>query len=104
MLATHLFQQVNHWLWPLSRWSQTTAKSVAPTQSMPSEQLIVQPGDSYFFAAGLYQVRVLTGQLWLPEHGILTAGAQVALRVEDDGVAARPATAHPVVFTVCPHK
>ena len=104
MFATHYIQHVNHWFSPLSRWSQTTAESVTPAQAMPSEQIIVQPGDVYFLAAGTYHVRVLTGQRWLPEHGILTAGAQVALRVEDDGVEARPATAHPVVFTLCPHK
>ena len=104
MLATHLFQQVNYWLLPLVRWSQTTAESVATAQPVLSEQVIVQPGDSYFFAAGDYRLRVLTGQLWLPEHGILVAGAQVTLRVDECGVASRPATARPVVFTLCLQK
>ena len=79
MIATHFSQQVNQWFVPSVRHSQTTAESAAPAQPAASEQVIVQPGDSYFFDAGTYRLRVLTGALWLPEHGILTAGEQLAL-------------------------
>ena len=103
MIATHFFQQVNQWFVPFVRHSQTTAESAAPAQPAASEQVIVQPGDSYFFDAGAYRLRVLTGDLWLPEHGILRAGAQLALCVEEGGVESRPATAYPVVFIVCPN-
>ena len=96
MFAAHFFQQVNHWFAPLSRLSQPASAAAA------AGQIIVQPGDSYFLAAGAYQVRVLTGRLWLPEQGILTAGAQVELCADWRGVELRPATARPVVFTVDP--
>lgn len=96
MFAAHFFQQVNQWFAPLSRLSQPASAAAA------AEQIIVQPGDTYFLAAGAYQLRVLTGHLWLPEHGILAPGAQRDLRVDWRGVEIRPATARPVVFTVVP--
>ena len=77
MFATHFFQHIHDWFAPLSRLTQPTT-----TPTVPVEQVIVQPGDAYFLAAGAYRVRVLTGQLWLPEHGILAAGAQRHLRVD----------------------
>jgi hypothetical protein len=49
MIATHFFQQVNQWFVPFVRHSQTTAECAAPAQPATSEQVIVQPGDSYFF-------------------------------------------------------
>lgn len=98
MFAAHFFQQMNQWLPALSRLTQPTHAATAP-----AEQIILQPGDTYFLAAGVYRVRVLTGQLWLPEHGILTAGAQRDLRVEWRGLELQPAVARPVVFTLCPH-
>lgn len=98
MFAAHFFQQMNQWLPALSRLTQPTQAATAPTQ-----QIIVQPGDTYFLAAGAYRIRVLTGQLWVPEHGILAAGAQRDLRVDWRGLELRPATRHPMVFTLCPH-
>ena len=97
MFAVHFFQQINHWFAPLSRLTHQASEATVPT-----EQIIVQPGDTYFLAAGAYQLHVLTGNLWLPEHGILAAGAQRDLRVDWRGVELRPATARPVVFTLCP--
>lgn len=97
MFAAHFFQHINHWFAPLSRLTQQAHASAAP-----AEQIIVQPGDMYFLAAGVYQVRVLTSYLWLPEQGILRAGTQVELRVDWRGIELQPATARPVVFTICP--
>ncbi len=99
MFATHFFQQINQWLPALSRPTQsmdipTTAEQAAV------EQVIVQPGDTYFLAAGTYRLHVLTGQLWLPEQDIFGAGAQCELRVDWRGLELRPATARPVVFTL----
>lgn len=96
MFASHFFQQINHWFPPLSRLTRPTRAAA------PAEQIIVQPDDGYFLAAGAYQLRVLTGHLWLPDHGILAPGAQRDLRVDWRGVEIRPATARPVVFTVYP--
>ena len=95
MFAANFFQQVHHWFAPLSRWTHQ-----ASTPASPTIQLIVQPGDAYFLAAGVYRLRVLAGQLWLPEQGILMEGAQRELRVDWRGVELRPAGGGPVVVTV----
>ncbi|MFN8491592.1 MAG: hypothetical protein U0350_28600 [Caldilineaceae bacterium] len=95
MFAAHFFQHINDWFPVLSHLTQP-----AQTATAPAEQIIVQPGDTYFLAAGAYQLRVLTGHLWLPEHGLLAAGTQRNLRVDWRGLELRPAAAHPVVFTL----
>jgi len=74
---------------------------LAPLRQAPTTPLIVQPGDVYLLAAGTYRLRVLTGELWIPEVGILGGGDRIDLQVNGQGVMLRPAAAYPAVFTLC---
>jgi len=73
---------------------------LAPLHQAPTTPLIVQPGDTYFLAGGAYRLRVLTGELWVPEAGIYGAGERIDLQVAAQGVMLRPATAGPIAFTI----
>lgn len=97
MIATYPFQQVKQWLPTWGRLIQWAA--VAPVNT-PTLQVILQPGDTYFVKAGDYRLRVLTGQLWIPEQGIFADGDRINLPVDGQGVMLRTAAAHPAVFTL----
>lgn len=98
MLASNLFQQVHSWLPTLGRFSQAAAE---PTVDAPLRQLLLQPGDFYFLDEGSYRLRVLAGQLWIPEQGIFAAGELVQLFSDQQGLALRTADDRPAVFVVC---
>lgn len=99
MIATHRFPQVKPWL---AIWSRLTQWAVTAPVKRPAAQVILQPGDTYFVKAGSYRLRVLTGQLWIPEEGIFAGGDCIDLRVDGQGVTLHLAAAHPTVFTLCP--
>ena len=89
------------------RWQQATdickrlqRAILALFHHTPTTPLIVQSGDAYFLAGGAYRLRVLTGELWIPEVGIFGGGDRIDLRVDGQGVMLRPAAAHPAVFTL----
>jgi len=91
------------------RWQQVTKfykrlqqALLAPFYQTATAPIIVQSGDTYFLAAGAYRLRVLTGELWIPEVGIYSAGDRVDLQVDGQGVTLRPATAEPIAFTLSP--
>jgi hypothetical protein len=98
MLSSHLLQQVNHWL---PTWGRASQDAAEPTSTAVTRQLQLQPGDFYFLDAGSYQVRVLAGEIWIPEHGIFAAGEQVHLLPDRQGLSLRTADDRPAVFTVC---
>ena len=97
MIATQHFQQVKQWL---PTWHRLTQSIVTAPAKHPATQVILQPGDTYFMKAGVYRLRVLTGQLWIPEQGIFADGDRLNLPVDGQGVTLRAATAHPAVVTL----
>jgi hypothetical protein len=99
MIATYPFQQVKQWL---PTWGRLIQRAVVVPVNTPTLQVILQPGDTYFVKAGTYRLRVLTGELWIPEKGIFGEGDRIDLRPDGQGLTLRPAVAHPAVFTLCP--
>jgi hypothetical protein len=98
MLATHLLQQVHSWLPALGRLS---PQAVEPAGDAPIHQLLLQPGDFYFLDEGSYRLRVLAGQLWIPQQGIFAAGELVHLLPDRAGLSLRTADDRPAAFWVC---
>lgn len=91
------------------RWQQVTGickhlyqAILAPFHQATTAPQIVQPDDTYFLAGGAYRLRVLTGELWIPEAGIYSAGERIDLQVAAQGVGLRPAAAQPIAFTLSP--
>lgn len=97
MIATQQFQQVKQWL---PTWGRLAQWIVTAPAKNPATQVILQPGDTYFVKAGIYRLRVLTGQLWIPEQGIFADGDRIHLPVDGQGVTLRTAAAQPAVFTL----
>lgn len=90
------------------RWQQVTEFFkrlqqilLAPLDQTATAPIIVQSGDTYFLATGTYRLCVLTGELWIPEAGIYSAGEYINLQVDAQGVTLHPAAAQAAAFTLC---
>ena len=92
--------QHQQWQQVIGHYRRLQQVLLAPLRRTPTTPLIVQPGGAYFLAAGTHRLRVLTGELWIPEVGIFGGGDRIDLRVDGQGVMLRPAAAHPAVFTL----
>ena len=93
-------QRRQRWQQVIGGYGRLQQALLAPLHRTPTTPLIVQPGGAYFLAAGTHRLRVLTGELWIPEVGIFGGGDRIDLRVDGQGVMLRPAAAHPAVFTL----
>lgn len=94
-------RQHQRWQQVIGHYRRLQQALLAPLRRTPTTPLIVQPGDAYFLAAGTHRLRMLNGELWIPEVGIYGAGDRIDLQVDGQGVMLRPAAAHPAVFTLC---
>ena len=66
----------------------------------PVQQVHLHLGDSYYLAAGHYQVQVLAGSIWVPQVGIFSTGAHLKLTVDSTGLVIQNYPQQPAVLAV----
>jgi hypothetical protein len=83
MFYPPLSLRFHHWLPNLIDTLRRWLPTAAPTEV---RQLQLQPGNFYYLDAGAYRLRVLAGNVWVPEVGIFAAGDQIQLTPGPQGL------------------